>query len=133
MHWCVDTLTSMCDSRSCRANVDTSRIASLSSSVGRWSPTRHRFASLPEKRSPATSTSSPNPSQLAWPPLETIHRPPSLHLLLTPKIGIGKGLTCGPSLVTKCHSPEKNPIRGFGKGACGRQYAIIRQKDCLHF
>jgi hypothetical protein len=24
--------------------------------------------------------------------------------LLTPKIGTGKELTCGPSLVTKCHS-----------------------------
>jgi hypothetical protein len=27
--------------------------------------------------------------------------------MLTPKIGIGKGLTCGPSLVTKCHSTGK--------------------------
>jgi hypothetical protein len=27
--------------------------------------------------------------------------------MLTPKIGIGKGLTCGPSLVTKCHSAGK--------------------------
>jgi hypothetical protein len=27
--------------------------------------------------------------------------------LLTPKIGTGKGLTCGPSLVTKCHSAGK--------------------------
>jgi hypothetical protein len=27
--------------------------------------------------------------------------------VLTPKIGTGKGLTCGPSLVTKCHSAGK--------------------------
>jgi hypothetical protein len=27
--------------------------------------------------------------------------------LLTPKIGTGKGLTCGPSLVTKCYSAGK--------------------------
>jgi hypothetical protein len=27
--------------------------------------------------------------------------------MLTPKIGIGKELTCGPSLVTKCHSAGK--------------------------
>jgi hypothetical protein len=26
---------------------------------------------------------------------------------------------------------RKNLLRGFGKDACGRQYAIIRQKDCL--
>jgi hypothetical protein len=28
--------------------------------------------------------------------------------MLTPKIGTGKGLTCGPSLVTKCHWAGKN-------------------------
>jgi hypothetical protein len=27
--------------------------------------------------------------------------------MLTPKNGTGKGLTCGSSLVTKCHSAEK--------------------------
>jgi hypothetical protein len=27
--------------------------------------------------------------------------------MLTPKIVTGKGLTCGPSLVTKCHSAGK--------------------------
>jgi hypothetical protein len=27
--------------------------------------------------------------------------------MLTQKIGTGKGLTCGPSLVTKCHSAGK--------------------------
>jgi hypothetical protein len=36
--------------------------------------------------------------------------------LLTPKNGIGEGLTCGPSLVTKYHSARKNLLRGFGKG-----------------
>jgi hypothetical protein len=28
---------------------------------------------------------------------------------------------------------KKNLLRGFGKDACGRQYAIIWQKDCLRF
>jgi hypothetical protein len=28
---------------------------------------------------------------------------------------------------------RKNLLGGFGKDACGRQYAIIRQKDCLCF
>jgi hypothetical protein len=41
--------------------------------------------------------------------------------MLTPKIGTGKKLTFG----------RKNLLRGFGKDACGQQYAIIRQKDCL--
>jgi hypothetical protein len=35
--------------------------------------------------------------------------------MLTPKNGTGKGLTCGPSLVTKYHSTRKNLLRGFGK------------------
>jgi hypothetical protein len=35
--------------------------------------------------------------------------------LLTPKIGTGKGLTCGLSLVTKYRSAGKNFLRGFGK------------------
>jgi hypothetical protein len=26
---------------------------------------------------------------------------------------------------------KKNFLEGFGKEACGRQYAIVRQKDCL--
>jgi hypothetical protein len=51
--------------------------------------------------------------------------------MLTPKIGTGKGLTCGPSLVTKYHLAGKNLLRGFGKDACGWQYTIIQQKDCL--
>jgi hypothetical protein len=53
--------------------------------------------------------------------------------MLTAKIGTGKGLTCGPSLVTKCHSTGKNLLRGFGKDSCGQKYTIIRQKDCLRF
>jgi hypothetical protein len=28
---------------------------------------------------------------------------------------------------------RKNLLKGFGKDACGWQYAIIRQKDCLRF
>jgi hypothetical protein len=28
---------------------------------------------------------------------------------------------------------RKNLLRGFDKDACGRQYAIIRQNDCLRF
>jgi hypothetical protein len=37
-------------------------------------------------------------------------------IVLTPKNGTGKRLTCGPSLVIKCHSARKNLIRRFGKG-----------------
>jgi hypothetical protein len=35
--------------------------------------------------------------------------------MLTSKNGIGKGLTCGPSLVMKYHSAIKDLLRGFGK------------------
>jgi hypothetical protein len=35
--------------------------------------------------------------------------------MLTPKIGTGKGLTCGLSLVTKYRLPGKKLLRGFGK------------------
>jgi hypothetical protein len=35
--------------------------------------------------------------------------------LLTPKIGTGKGLTCGPSLVTKYRLAGKNLLREFSK------------------
>jgi hypothetical protein len=52
--------------------------------------------------------------------------------LLAPKIGTGKGLTCGPSLVKNAIRQE-NLLKGFGKDACGRQYPIIRQKECLRF
>jgi hypothetical protein len=50
--------------------------------------------------------------------------------MLTPKIGTGKRLTCEPSLVKNAIQQE-NLLKGFGKDACGRQYAIIRQEDCL--
>jgi hypothetical protein len=36
--------------------------------------------------------------------------------MLTPKNGTGKGLTYGPSLVTKYHSARKNVLREFDKG-----------------
>jgi hypothetical protein len=35
--------------------------------------------------------------------------------VLTPNNGIGKGLTCGPSLVMKYHSARKDLLRGFGE------------------
>jgi hypothetical protein len=31
----------------------------------------------------------------------------------------------------KFHSIGRNLIRGFGKGACGRQCVFVRQEDCL--
>jgi hypothetical protein len=51
-------------------------------------------------------------------------------LLLTPKIGTGKRLTCGPSLVRNTIRQESF-LKAFGKDACGREHAIIRQKGCL--
>jgi hypothetical protein len=40
--------------------------------------------------------------------------------MLAPKIGTGKGLTCGPSLVTKCHSAgkvsSKDSVKMLGVG-----------------
>jgi hypothetical protein len=36
-------------------------------------------------------------------------------IVLTPKNGTGKGLTCAPSLVTKYHSARKDLLRGFVK------------------
>jgi hypothetical protein len=50
--------------------------------------------------------------------------------MLTPKIGTGKRLTCGPSLVRKHHSAGIF-LKAFGKDACGREHAIIRQKGCF--
>jgi hypothetical protein len=52
-----------------------------------------------------------------------------VHLLLTPKIGTGKRLTCGPSLVEEHHSAE-GFFKAFSRGVCGRGYIIIRQKNC---
>jgi hypothetical protein len=57
----------------------------------------------------------------------------SVKFMLTPKISIGKGLTCGPSLVKKYHSARKIFSEDSAKDACGRQCAIIRQRDCLRF
>jgi hypothetical protein len=60
--------------------------------------------------------------EFGWVKLLRCSKSPSLHwvldwwLLLTPKNGTGKGLTCGPSLVIKYHSARKNLLRGFGKG-----------------
>jgi hypothetical protein len=39
----------------------------------------------------------------------------TVHILLTPKNGTGKRLTCGPSLVMKYRSARKHLLRGFGK------------------
>jgi hypothetical protein len=36
-------------------------------------------------------------------------------ILITPKNGTRKGLTCGPSFVMKYHSARKGLLRGFGK------------------
>jgi hypothetical protein len=50
-------------------------------------------------------------------------------ILLTPKIGTGKRLTCEPNL-------QKNTIRQevflklFGRGVCGWEYIVIRQESC---
>jgi hypothetical protein len=52
-------------------------------------------------------------------------------MVLTPKIGTGKGLTCGPSLVKNAIRQEIL-LKGFGKDTCGWQYAMIWQKGCLH-
>jgi hypothetical protein len=37
-------------------------------------------------------------------------------LLLTPKNGTRKRLTCGPSSVMRYHSARENLLKGFGKG-----------------
>jgi hypothetical protein len=53
-------------------------------------------------------------------------------LLLIPKIGTWKRLTCGPSLVRKHHSAGSF-LKAFGKDTCGLEHAIIRQKGCFAF
>jgi hypothetical protein len=50
--------------------------------------------------------------------------------VLTPKIGIGSRLTCGPSLVRNTIRQEIF-LKAFGKDACGREHAIIQQKGCF--
>jgi hypothetical protein len=51
--------------------------------------------------------------------------------LLTPKFGTGRSLTCGPSLVKNPSGRRKVSPERFGKGACGRQFASVRQEDYL--
>jgi hypothetical protein len=53
--------------------------------------------------------------------------------LLTPKNGTGERLTCGPSLVMNTIRLGKISSKESVKDACGRQCAIVRQKDCLRF
>jgi hypothetical protein len=42
-----------------------------------------------------------------------------------------KRLTCGLRLVEEHHSAKRFSSKAFGKGVCGREYAIIRQKSCF--
>jgi hypothetical protein len=51
--------------------------------------------------------------------------------LLTPKIGTGERLICGPNLVTNPVQRGEDFFRRFGRDACGRQFASVRQRDCL--
>jgi hypothetical protein len=70
---------------------------------------------------------------LSKPPVLTAPHKKEQLLLLTPKIGTGEGLTCGPSLVTKYHSARKIFSEDSVRDDCGRQCTIIRQKDYLRF
>jgi hypothetical protein len=70
---------------------------------------------------------------LSKPPVLTAPHKKEQLLLLTPKIGTGEGLTCGPSLVTKYHSAGKIFSEDSVRDDCGRQCTIIRQKDYLRF
>jgi hypothetical protein len=53
--------------------------------------------------------------------------------MLTPKIGTGESLICGPNLVKKSRPAEEDFFRRFSRDGCGRQFASVRQKDCLHW
>jgi hypothetical protein len=53
--------------------------------------------------------------------------------MLTPENGTGEGLTCGLSWWRNTIQLVKIFSEDSVKGACGLQYAIIRQKDCLRF
>jgi hypothetical protein len=61
-------------------------------------------------------------------------KPPTL---VTPLVNTKNWYRKGTDLWTEFGNEmpfgKKNILRGFGKDACGRQYAIIRQKDCLRF
>jgi hypothetical protein len=50
--------------------------------------------------------------------------------VLTPKIGTGKRLTCGPSL-EKVPFGERFSSKYSVKDVCGREYVIIRQRSCF--
>jgi hypothetical protein len=49
--------------------------------------------------------------------------------LLTPKIGTGKRLTCEPNLAEEHHSAGGFP-QSIRRGVSGREYIVIRQKNC---
>jgi hypothetical protein len=51
--------------------------------------------------------------------------------VLTPKIGTGERLICGPNVVTNPVQRGEDFFRRFGRDACGRQFVSVRQKDCL--
>jgi hypothetical protein len=51
--------------------------------------------------------------------------------LLTPKFGTGRSLICGPSLVEKSVREKEGLFKRFGRGACSRQFASVRQRECL--
>jgi hypothetical protein len=51
--------------------------------------------------------------------------------VLTPKIGTGERLICGPNLVTNPVQRGEDFFRRFDRDACGRQFVSVRQKDCL--
>jgi hypothetical protein len=50
--------------------------------------------------------------------------------MLTPKT-VMRDADLWAKFGNKFHSTGKNLIRGFGKGACGRQCIFVRQEDCL--
>jgi hypothetical protein len=52
-------------------------------------------------------------------------------LLLTPKIGTRKELTCGPSLVTKYHSAGKISLEDSVKMLAVGNTPSFGKKDCL--
>jgi hypothetical protein len=50
--------------------------------------------------------------------------------MLTPKIGTGKRMTCGPSL-KKVPFGKRFSSKHSVKDVCGREYVIIRQRSCF--
>jgi hypothetical protein len=44
--------------------------------------------------------------------------------MLTPKIGTGGSLTCGPNLVKKSRPAEVDFFKRFGRDACGQQFCF---------